>query len=223
MKIELDKLDKYFFADPASGKRRLRRKQARQAIVGIATDWLTRVFVFYAWAGRLTASKFRDKIIDVYGRFQPRLFGIEANAMQELFGDLVIDKARKQFGSIRMVPVYQPTKIDKDFRIRTSLEPLMFDGRLFILGERSTDSEISGKNKHLKELIMELKGFPTADTKDLVDSLASANSLVPKRTYKEQRSDESEELAAYLRAQGVPPHIIERRIEEVRREAETIH
>lgn len=222
MKIEPAKLDKYFFADPASGKIRLRKKRARQAIVGIGVDWLQRVYVIYAWAGRLPASKFRDKIISVYERYQPRLFGIEANAMQELFGDLVRDKAIEKFGTVRMIPVYQPTKIDKDFRIRTSLEPVMFDGRLFIHGERTSDQELSGHDSHMNELISELRGFPSAATKDLVDSLASAISLVPKRTYEEQQRDESEELARYLRAQGVPGHQIERRVAEVRAE-QTIH
>lgn len=209
--IELAKLDLYFFVDPASGKVRVKRARARQAIIGIATDWLARVFVIFSWAGRYPASKFRDKIIDVYEKFNPRLMGIEANAMQSLFSDLVRDAARRKLGrSMRIVGVDQPTKIEKDFRIRMAIEPVIYDGRLFV------------PSKH-DELLNELRGFPTARTKDLVDALASAISLMPKRAREQQKKEEIEHLAAYLRRSGMPPHLIEQRVQQVQAGRHTLH
>lgn len=208
--IELAKLDIHFFADPASGKVRVKRARARQAIIGIASDWLERVYVIYSWAGRLPASKFRDKIIDAYEQWKPRLFGIESNAMQSLFADLVRDEARRRIGAMRIVGVDQPTRIEKDFRIRMAIEPVIYDGRLFI------------PPKH-DELLTELRGFPTARTKDLVDALASAISLMPKKARVQQKEDEIEQLAAYLRRSGMPPHLIEQRVQQVQAGGHTLH
>ena len=219
-RLDYLKLDKYFFADPASGKSRLKKVRARQAIMGVAVDWLHRIFVIYAWAGRIPTSSFKQRIIDVYEKFQPRLFGIEANAMQELFGDLVRDEAKRKFGTVRIVPVQQPTKIEKEFRIRTTVEPVMFDGRLFVASsERDDESRPIGVDAMTNELLAEISGFPTAATKDMVDALASAISLIPRRLVKKREKEEFETLAEYLRHSGLPGYMIEQRLDEVRRDA----
>lgn len=222
MKLEYTKLEKYFFADPASGRQPVKRVRARQAIVGVATDHLARIFAIFAWAGRVATSKFRDKIVDVYEQFQPRLFGIEANAMQELFGDLVRDEAKAKFGTVRIVPVIQPSRIEKDFRIRTSLEPIISSGRLFVPGEKDTEDRVIGINAMFNELLTEAEGFPTAATKDMVDALASAISLMPRRLVRQKEDEEREMLAAYLRQSGMPGYMIDRRLQEVQQE-ETLH
>jgi len=201
--VPIDDLERYAFADPASGKRRVKKARARQAIVVIGVDYLLRIFVLFAWAGHYVTSRFRDKILDVMEKFSPRRFGIEANAMQELFGDEVIERAKERFGTARgFVEVYQPTKIEKDFRIRTTLEPVLNDGRLFV-------------NASQIELISELRGFPTAATKDLVDALASAITLIPRRPPQVRRSAEAVALADYLRRSGAPSWYIEQRVAEV--------
>lgn len=208
---DFDRLERYAFCDPAGSSKgktaaRLRSVKARQAILVAAADHIPRVFVLYAWSGRLTTSSFRDKILTVYGDYRPRLFGIEANAMQFLFADLVREEARTQFsGSIRMIPVQQPTNIEKSYRIRTAIEPVLNDGRLFLA-------------PGLTELETELRGFPTARTKDLVDCLASVINLLPKKAVTEQQQDEIAELAAYLRKTGVPPYLIEKRINQLKQQ-----
>lgn len=220
MELEYTTLDRYAFSDPAGGVSRVKKIRARQAIVCASTDWLQRVFVHYAWAGRLPTSKYKDKILEVYEEHQPRVFGIEANAMQKLFGDLVRDEAKRKFGQARFIGVSQPTRLEKDFRIRTTLEPVIFSGRLFIAGKTNIDGQLIGVNVMMQELMNELRGFPTAKTKDLVDALASVIALMPKRMYEKQRSDEMDSLAAYLRSTNMPPHLIEQRLEEVRAEVE---
>ena len=208
--IDITALEHYGFADVAAkGKGRVLKKQsARQSIVVIAADHLSlpRIFVRFAWAGKLATTQFRDKILKTAVDYKPRRFGIEANGMQILFGDLVRDRAREQGIASRFVPIWVPTSVDKDYRIRTLLEPVINEGRLFV-------------PENLTDLRIELRGFPTAATKDVIDALASAINLVPKRSSAQDKSDEIAELASYLRKAGMAPHIIEQRIAVAYQEA----
>jgi hypothetical protein len=200
--IPLKNLELYGFCDPAAGKSaRLKKNLARQSIVIAARDWLDRWFPVYAWAGRKTPSELMQEIISTYATWRPRRFGIEANGMQILFGELVRDEARRQFGDIPLVPVYQPTKVEKNFRIRSGLEPVINSGRLFISDKTSP-------------LAVEIRGFPTAATKDLVDSLESVIRLAPKRPREIERDAEFDQYAAYLRSTGCPAHLIKQKLAE---------
>lgn len=203
--VEYSLVDKYAFTDPASGKGRLKKVRARQAIIVIGTDHLQRIFTLYAWAGRLPTSQYIKKLIKVCTDYSPRIFGVEANAMQTLFADVVIDEAKKTMATIPFAGIYQSTKVTKDFRIRSILEPVINNGRLFT-------------QKRQDELNAEIRGFPSSATKDLVDCLASAIALMPKRTVVQQKNEEAEALATYLRATGAPSHYIEKRIKEIENE-----
>lgn len=202
-KIALEDLtERYGFCDPASSKTRIKGTRARSAVILLGVDDLFRIFVLHAWAGRIAANNLRDKIIEVVDQFKPRRFGIEANAMQSLFADLVRDAASALKGQrLPLTPVQQPTRIDKDFRIRTALQPIIADGRLFLQPDQY-------------ELKEELKGFPMTFKKDLVDALASAITLIPKRRRKQLKRQSTEALAEYLRDSGAPAWYIERRIRE---------
>lgn len=201
-KLDYTALERWAFTDPASGKSVLKKVRARQAIIVIAVDWLQRIFVLFTWAGRIPTSRYLDKIIKICDDFQPRQFGIEANAMQSLFADLVTDAAKQRMKRLSFIPVTQPTRIDKDFRIRTTLEPVISDGRLFI---QESQVDLQG----------EIRSFPTGLTKDLVDCLASAIALVPRRPLPVQQNEEANQLASYLRSTGAPPWYIQKRIKEV--------
>lgn len=205
--ISLSDLQLFGFTDPASGRRAKSKSEAsrlaRQAIIVIGSDLYLRVFVLFAWAGRLATSAYITKLITVYDQFRPRVFGIEANAMQSLFADCVRDAAREKLKRANFLPVQQSTKVDKDWRIVTTIEPLMADGRLFILDSQT-------------ELISEIQGHPTARHKDLADCLASAVSLIPRRPAQARESEEATALAAYLRRTGCPPWRIEQRVAALR-------
>lgn len=205
MELALDQMRIYAFCDPASGRGKNKRIQARQALVVCADDYLSRKFVLKAWAGKIQTTGLRDKLLSEYGKWNPALFGIEANAMQILFGDLIIDEARRRFGVSRFVPVYQPTKVEKDFRIRTVLEPLLTTGRLFVPA-------------NMDDLRVELRGFPTGQYKDILDALASCINLMPPMVTKSEKTGELERLAQYLRSTGCHPRIIEQRIKQVSEE-----
>ena len=201
-------LERFAFSDPAGGKQKAaaakhKKIRALQAAIVIGVDHLTRIFVLHCWAGRLPASQYLDKLISICENYTPRTFGIEANAMQGLFAELVHAEARKLGPhKNKFVPVDQPTKIEKFFRIRTTLEPVINEGRLFI-------------PEHMTELLADIRGFPTIQHIDRVDCLASAVSLVPQRPVPQRTKDEADALASYLRSRGAPSHYIEQRIKEL--------
>lgn len=208
LELDLKELNHYMFVDPASKPKpgqSLKKSRSRQAIIVLAADWIPRYFVRLAWAGKLPTSRFTDKIISTHRDYRPRLCGIEANAMQELYADMVIEKARTLERQVAMYPYYQPTKVEKNWRIRTILEPVINDGRLFIM-------------EGMQDLEAEIQGFPTLDRKDLVDALASCISLVPRTARRRREKSEVEQTIRYLRETGAPPSYIQRRKAELEKE-----
>src|SRR5262249_33303191 len=120
--IPLDALpDRYAFLDPASTRKdaELKHQKARSAIVVVAPDWLGRVFVLDTWAQRATIDEIVDRIYATEATWKLRAFGVEANAMQELFHEAIARDARLRGKKLPLVAVHQPTRIDKDWRIRT--------------------------------------------------------------------------------------------------------
>lgn len=195
--------ERYSFADPASGKKlALRSVRARAAIVTIAVDALGRIFVLEAWADRVAAKLLSDKILETCDHWKPALFGCEANAMQSLFADLVDFERRLRGMKVPITPIVQPTRIDKDFRIRIALQPVIGDRRLFV-------------HPTQVELRAELTTFPTNPRKDLVDALASAIALVPPRAIAREQDQRSQSLEKYLLDSGLERPYIERRMQEL--------
>ncbi len=204
--LEIASLERYAFADPAAGKdARNKKRRARQAIVVGARDWFDRWFFPHIWAGHLTASEFKDKIIETQEIYSPRLFGLEANGMQVLFGNLVREAAKLKLGAVKMIPVYQPTNVEKTFRIRTGLEPVILQGRFFL-----QKSQIEARS--------ELQGHPTAATRDIIDAMETCIRIAPKRPLKHRKNHELEAYAKYLRQTQTPAHLIERKLAEFKKQ-----
>jgi len=201
MEWKIGDLDRYAFCDPAGGKRRqeIKRVRARSAIVTIAVDSPNqRVFVLNAWAERCSTDRLVEKIFELAQQYTPKLFGIEANAMQALFADTVIREARNKGLRIPLTAVNQPTNVEKEWRIRTTLQPMLVQGRIFL-------------QKSQLELISELNSFPTGQTVDIVDALCSAVRMVPQKHSKQQVADEDASTMDYLRKTGAAASEIERR------------
>ena len=200
-------IDRFAFCDPASGRQPVKRVRAKSAIIVAGADFLNRIYVLYAWAARATTEALINKIIEVSNQYRVRAFGVEANAMQSLFADSVhLMALQKSNIKVPVVPVTQPTKITKEWRIRTIIQPVLADGRLFLM-----------PNQY--ELENQITTFPMALTVDLVDALASVINMIPKRAVKQQQAKERQALADYLRAQNVDPRQIQKRLAEV--DAET--
>lgn len=191
-------MDRCAFCDPASGKKlAIKRVRARSAIIVVGQDLMGRIYVLHAWADRCSTDKLTDRILRVNAEWRPRLFGIEANAMQSLYGDMVRREARLQAAvKPAFIPVDQPTRVDKDWRIRSVLQPVIAEGRLCLL-----DTQF--------ELRAEITTFPMSPTKDMVDALASAIAMLPKRAAAPERRDEMARRLAYLRESGASMDYIE--------------
>lgn len=193
------------FTDPSSGKvgaQKLKRTSARSSVVVIGVDSLCRIFVLHAWADRCPTDTYVQHLFKVNDDFHPKIFGVEANAMQILFGDMLAREARVLKKRVPFVPVPQSTRIDKRFRIRTAVQPVIGEGRLFLQANQL-------------ELKAELSTFPMSPTVDLIDALASAINLAPKRAAKVVRNEAVDALATYLRNSGAKPSYIQQRIGEL--------
>lgn len=210
IQLNISEMDRWAFCDPAGNNKRgaegLRKIRARSAIVVVAVDpALQRIFSIHSWADRCSTDTLVEKLFNVYAQFRPKQFGIEANAMQSLFAAMMLRETRAKGLKVPFVPINQPTKIDKDFRIRTALQKVIADGRLFVPTEQV-------------ELLTEIRSFPTGQTKDLVDALASVVAMVPMRTTKARVSEEEESVLRYLRESGAPASVIEARFPRLSRE-----
>jgi len=209
VRVKLDVLDVYGFLDPAGKKQgtdKLKKVRANTAIAIIGVDPLQRVIVLEAWRAKTSAAATTKQVFDLNDRWHPKMFGCEANAMQELYADMLLLEAQRQNIRINLVPITQPTNVDKHWRIRTVLNPLFNHGRLFLL-----------PNQH--DLHRELTSFPMSPLVDLVDALASACAMIPPKPKPPAESaDEAAEVAKYLRDRGVAPHIIHQRVAAIRGE-----
>lgn len=195
--LSVKDLTLYAFLDPAGGKRHIiKTVRARSAIVVIGVDNIERIYTLYTWADRASTDELLEQIFYVREMYQPSIFGCEANAQQALFATTVNIAARYKGLDVALCPVIQPTKITKEFRIRTILQPIIGTGRLFL-------------QPHQHELRTEITGFPTGRTVDLVDALASACSLVPHRAGPRRQEAEDDNLKRYLADTGMSEPEIE--------------
>lgn len=201
-RIPKESLTTYAMLDPGSGKTKdqLRRTSARSAFVVISVDWLRRVYVREVWAGRVNTSVLGDKIAELNQKWKPIMFGIEASAQQSLFFDQLLEMMRTRRVFVPLTPIKQPTNVEKDFRIRAAIQPYLGMGRLFI-----PDTG----DPFIIEFETELRGFPVARTKDIVDALASVLTMIPQIQPQREVDDERNDRVEYLRSIGAPPEYIE--------------
>ena len=98
-RVKLDALDIYSFLDPAGKKKgtdSLKKVRANTALVTIGVDPLQRVIVLEAWRAKTSAAATTKQVFDTNERWHPKIFGCEANAMQELYADMLLMEAQRQ-------------------------------------------------------------------------------------------------------------------------------
>ena len=186
------------FLDPAGGKRDqpVKKVRARSAIVVISADTMNRIFVRHTWADRCPVGEIYRQVYAINALYHPQQFGVEGSAQQSIFADGLIIHAAEHNENINIINVQQPLSVTKEFRIRTHIQPLMPDGRLFMKQDQ-------------QELKDELVTFPMSNPVDLVDALASAISMIPKRLSLHIEDDERDAHLEYLRDSGAPIYYIE--------------
>ncbi len=200
----------YAFLDPAGPKRRnegLKHVASRSAIVVGGQDDLGRVFCVHAWAARCGADALKKKIVDVQRRWQPKLFGCEENNLASLWADALRTDPEWREHGVRLIGVMQPTTIEKDYRIRTTLQPIVANGRAFF----------NEMDPGLLELRSEIKTFPMNARKDLIDAFASLCRLMPLKSQRTGVDNEAAAYLRYLRESGADPATIEREAHRLRK------
>lgn len=193
-------LDIVVFSDPAGPKKtagrqaELKRVKARMAVVAAGLTPLGHIVILDAWAERATTIAFVDQLYAFWQRWHPSRLGIEEAAQQGLFieaFDYITRITKGQTLPIVGIPV--PNNQEKDYRIRTSLQPLMSEGRLIV-------------NASHIELVSEIRNFPRSPLRDLLDCIAGAVKMLP--TFRgqtaSQPSHEAAQYVAYLKASGAP-------------------
>ena len=207
-----DFLDVVVFADPASPKKtaqrqsELKKVKARMAAVAVGLSPLGHIVVLDAWAEKATTIDFINTLYDMWQRYSPSRIGIEEAAQQGLFieaFDYIARVVKHQRLPIVGIPV--PSNQEKEYRIRTCLQPVISEGRLVI------------SEKHV-ELLSEIRTFPRGALKDLIDSLAYAIKMLP--TFKGQgrttnQKSETEQYLAHLRNSGAHIDVISAAMREL--------
>jgi predicted phage terminase large subunit-like protein len=195
----------YAFLDPHGGKRgaqaeRLRRVTAQSAIVVGGRDDRN-IYVLDAWAERCSTDELIEQMFAMHERWQVKQFGGEENGLANLFLDAVLRESKWRGRPLPLVGIAQPSNLDKDNRVRSSLQHLIGHGRLF-LREPFTP--------YMQRLVEQIEAFPNTPQKDLVDALASLARLMPARAPRIERDAERERKLRYLRDRGVDPRAIAR-------------
>ena len=201
MEVNLSELGpRYAFCDPHGGKHDAshRRLSSRAAIAVGVGDALGRVFVLHTWAARCSTDELIERIYTINDRWKPKVFGIESNGLQALFGDAIRRDARLRGKKLPLVGIFQPPQQEKDFRIRTTLQPLIGNGRLFLL-----------EGQDAFELKHEIITFPQNPLKDLIDATASMVRLIPPKAAKREVDEELLRKLSYLRSSGADPRYID--------------
>lgn len=199
MEIELAKINpRYLFLDPHSGKNaeKIKSARARSAMVCVGVDPLQRIWALDAWAGRVGTNAIVDAFVSMAVKWGVVVAGFEDVAQQSLLFDPIMNEADKRGVIIPLTPVKVDTRVEKKWRIRTILQPVIGAGRLLILQD-------------LTELVNEMTSFPMNARMDLIDALATAVSLTPPLSTNSVAVNEKRELAKFLRDSGLSPSEIE--------------
>jgi predicted phage terminase large subunit-like protein len=167
--------------------------------VGQGAD--SKIWLLDAWADRIGTTGIVKAFIDMCEKWQPIVAAYEDMAQQSLLADPIMAEAENRGIIVPLTPVTVSTKVDKNWRIRTLLQPVIGAGRLMI-------------NEGLTDVVNEITNFPMAAVRDLVDALASAVGLVPPPAAQVQNRDAVQDMASYLRQSGATPSHIEAAVRE---------
>jgi len=155
---------------------------SRRAIVFWGMDSKERCFLLDTYASRDTLDKVMDSIFSMHSKWQPRVFGVEAAALQKIFIIVIEKECRIRKKYISCTPVKVSTNRSKDARIRDILQPIASEGRMFI---KRSDIEFT----------QEFIDFPQGRTKDILDASAYCIQLLrtPQSEEEAQAEEEYEE------------------------------
>src|SRR5688500_7316814 len=128
------------------------------AIVVSAQSPKDQIFVLETWKRRVEPDAFVDMIWEMYGRWQPRAVGIEQPGQQSTL--FYFKKKARDTSLYTHTITLKPKNRDKPSRIRKALQPIINQGRLYMLKDAQS------------ELRQEIEFHPDVANDDLVDALS---------------------------------------------------
>lgn len=158
--ISLSDCDVVMAIDPAATERYISARTSRTAIGIIAMDCQERVFAIATVADYLAPSAMLEKVFTTHGRFinHVRNAYLEANAGFKILGPIIRDEERRRGHYLGLRP-FSATG-EKDARIRSTLQPVLADGRFYI------------NKPDAATIIEEIGAFPQGTKKDILDMLS---------------------------------------------------
>ncbi|SNZ07689.1 phage uncharacterized protein (putative large terminase), C-terminal domain-containing protein [Persephonella hydrogeniphila] len=118
-----------------------------------------RIFVLEAYGKHVTYKNFRKAIVDAYRRWKPKRIIFEGIQAQENYAKETIEWAAMEENVYLPVQIEKP-RLSKEERILT-LQPLFENGQIYL-------------QKDQKELIDEIKEYPSVGYDDVIDALQKA-------------------------------------------------
>lgn len=128
-------------------------------------DEQNRRFVEYAARHRMTPSEIVDFCFKINDQFKPNVIGVEDVAFQKALIYMLTDEMKRRDKMLPIAAVKPPTDKTKEMKIHASLGPRFEWGQVFL-------------NQGLFDLEIELLTFPRGAHDDLIDALASMDSIV---------------------------------------------
>lgn len=132
--------------------------------VVVAVDTDNRRYVVFARRYRITPTEIVKLIFDVNRKFKPRAFGIEEVAYQKALLYFTAEEMRRRNELVPIVGVKPPTDKTKQMKI-LEMVPRFEWGHIFL-------------SQGLTDLETELLTFPRGAHDDLIDALASMNTII---------------------------------------------
>lgn len=152
--------------DPARSRETEYGRQARNAIGTFAATPEYDVVVLTYWAGRGNLRLHYEEVKRQVELFRPRCIGVEDVAIQLNIGEAFNELSRVEGTRLPPIePVRPDTRVNKKFRIKTSLQRVAPYGKFFY-------------QRNMYELRSEWLGFPNGRTIDILDITAYAIQLL---------------------------------------------
>ena len=160
--VPLETCDLIFAVDPAASERRISAKTSRTALVVMATDPKGNHFILKLQADYIKVSQMFKWLQNAKRQFgsQVRCTFLESQGAFKMLYPLLLEDQERNGYHVNPRPLFTPG--DKDARIRTTMQPVLEAGKLFIVEE------------YYELFWEEQRSFPQSMKKDILDATSMA-------------------------------------------------
>jgi len=129
------------------------------AIVTVGIDWQNNWYVLETRRGKWTVGRMIEEIFSVYKRWQPTTMSIEVIGLAQALLDSIHTEEEKRNQFLPLTEIKARNAVNKERRIRATLQPRFENGKIFI-------------KRDMSDLEDELIHFPKSKHDDLIDSMS---------------------------------------------------